>query len=505
MTPARRWASLAVLSASLLVVTMDLTVLNVALPELAADLRPSATEQLWIVDSYSLVLAGLLIPMSALADRWGRKRLLLLGFVVFGAASAVVVLADSPWQVVATRSLLGAGGAMIMPTTLSLLRSVFTDPAERATALGVWAAVSALGAAIGPIAGGLLLEHFSWHAAFLVNVPLMVAAVVAGALILPEARAASAAPWDLPSVGLSIVGMVGLVWAVKRFADEETFADALGWAALVGALLLLATFVRRCLDRAEPLLDVRLFGRRPFTAGVVAALMAMFAMAAILLLLAQWLQLVEGHSPLEAGVRLLPLAGGGLVASLLASPLATLVGARAVLACGLGIAGVGALLLPVLPGDLGYPTVAVAMALVGAGAGSLAIGSAMIMAGTPPDKAGSAAAIEETAYDLGSVLGVAVLGSVASVVYRDHLATGPLVAAGLPAEAARAAEDSLGGAVDVAATVGAPAPALADQAAAAFTDALVDTSLVAGLVMVAVAVVVWLTAPRGLDITQQQH
>ncbi|WP_347565750.1 MFS transporter [Nocardioides sp. IC4_145] len=503
VSPARRWASLAVLSASLLVVTMDLTILNVALPDLAADLRPSATEQLWIVDSYSLVLAGLLIPMSALADRWGRKRLLLLGFVVFGAASALVVLTDSPWQVVATRSLLGAGGAMIMPTTLSLLRSVFTDPAERATALGVWAAVSALGAAIGPIAGGLLLEHFSWHAAFLVNVPLMLAAVVAGALILPEARAASAAPWDLPSVGLSIAGMVALVWAVKRFAEEETFADALGWTALAAAVAMLATFVRRCLVRDEPLLDVRLFRRRPFTAGVVAALMAMFAMAAILLLLAQWLQLVEGHSPLGAGVRLLPLAGGGLVASLLASPLASLVGARTVLASGLGVAGIGALLLPVVPGDLGYPTVAVAMALVGAGAGSLAIGSAMIMAGTPAERAGSAAAIEETAYDLGSVLGVAVLGSVASVVYRDHLATGPLVADGLPATAARAAEDSLGAAVDVATAAG--APALAAQAGAAFTDALVDTSLVAGLVMVAVAVVVWLTAPRGLDITQQQH
>ncbi|MDN4173402.1 MFS transporter [Nocardioides sp. SOB77] len=501
--PARRWASLAVLSASLLVVTMDLTILNVALPELAADVRPSATEQLWIVDSYSLVLAGLLIPMSALADRWGRKRLLLLGFAVFGAASALVVLTDSPWEVVAARSLLGIGGAMIMPTTLSLLRSVFTDPAERATALGVWAGVSALGAAVGPIAGGALLEHFGWHAAFLVNVPLMLAALVAGVTILPEARAASASPWDLPSVALSVAGMVGLVWSVKHVAEEESLTDPLGLAVLVAALAALAVLVRRCLHRPEPLLDVRLFRRRPFTAGVVAALSAMFAMAAILLLLAQWLQLVEGHSPLQAGVRLLPLAGGGLVASLLASPLARLVGARAVLAGGLAAAGLGALLVPLVPGGLTYGTVAAAMTLVGAGAGSLAIGSAMIMAGTPADRAGSAAAIEETAYDLGSVLGVAVLGSVASVVYRDRLAVGTLVADGLPAGAARTAEDSLGAAVDVAGTLG--APALAERAAAAFTDALVETCLVGGAVMLAVAVVVWSTAPRGLDITQQEH
>ncbi|WP_316932099.1 MFS transporter [Nocardioides marmotae] len=499
VSTARRWASLAVLSASLLVVTMDLTILNVALPELAADVRPSATEQLWIVDSYSLVLAGLLISMSALADRWGRKRLLLLGFVVFGAASALVVVTDSPWEVVAARSLLGAGGAMIMPTTLSLLRSVFTDPAERATALGVWAGVSALGAAIGPIAGGALLEHFSWHAAFLVNVPLMAIAVVAGATILPEARATHASPWDVPAIALSIAGMVGLVWAIKRVAEEESLTDPLGLGVLVAAVAALAVFVRRCLRRPDPLLDVRLFRRRPFTAGVVAALSAMFAMAAILLLLAQWLQLVEGHSPLEAGVRLLPLAGGGLAASLLASPLARLVGARTVLAGGLAAAGLGALLVPLAPGDLGYGTVAAAMTLVGAGAGSLAIGSAMIMAGTPADRAGSAAAIEETAYDLGSVLGVAVLGSVASVVYRDRLRVEALLAEGLPADAARAAADSLGAATALG------VPGLAERAGAAFTDALVETCLAGGVLMLVMAVVVWATAPRGLDITQQQH
>jgi DHA2 family multidrug resistance protein-like MFS transporter len=184
----RRWGALAVLSASLLVVVMDLTILTIALPDLAADLRPSAAQQLWIIDSYSLVLAGLLVSMSALADRWGRRRMLLAGFVVFGGASALVLVARSAETVVAVRALLGIGGAMIMPTTLSMIRTVFTDPRERATALGVWSAVAALGAAVGPIVGGLLLENFGWRAAFLVNVPCMAVALVAGVLVLPEAR-----------------------------------------------------------------------------------------------------------------------------------------------------------------------------------------------------------------------------------------------------------------------------------------------------------------------------
>ncbi|WP_166389583.1 MFS transporter [Nocardioides ochotonae] len=503
VSTARRWASLAVLSASLLVVTMDLTILNVALPDLAADLRPSATEQLWIVDVYSLALAGLLISMSALADRWGRRLVLLAGFAVFGGASAAVLLVDSPAEVIAARALLGVGGAMIMPTTLSLLRSIFTDPGERATALGVWAGVSAIGAAVGPIVGGALLEHFSWHAAFLVNVPLMLGAILAGALILPEARDPHPGPWDLVATLLSVGGMVGLVWAVKRFAEETSLLDPLGWMVLAAALALLVAFLRRCLRAESPLFDVRLFAGRSFTAGVVAALAAMFAMAALLLLLAQWLQLVEGHSPLAAGVHLLPIAGGGLVASLLAPALAKRIGARLVLSGGLAVAGLGAVALGVVPGDLTYLTAALSMALVGAGAGSLAIASAMIMAGSPPERAGSAAAAEETAYDLGTVLGVAVLGSLAAVVYRSRLDTADLRAAGLPADLEAQAEDSLGGAVAVADA--ADLPGLATRAAEAFTDSLATTGVIGGLVMLAVAVVVYRTAPADLDITVQQH
>ncbi|GAB2882169.1 MFS transporter [Nocardioides pacificus] len=499
----QRWAALAVLSASLLVVSMDMTVLIVALPDLAADLAPTANQELWIVDVYSLVLAGLLVSMSALADRWGRKRMLLAGFVVFGAASALIGLADSPESVIAVRALLGVGGAMIMPTTLSLIRSIFSDAAERATALGIWAATSALGIAVGPIVGGLLLEHFSWHAAFLVNVPLMVVGVIAGLVILPEARDPDPGRWDYVAALLSIAGMTSLVWAVKRFGKEESLTDAAGWATTALAFVLLAWFVWRCLRRPDPLLEVRLFGRAPFTAGALAALTSMFAMVAALLLIAQWLQLVEGHSPLGAGVHLLPLAAGAAIASALAPAIAARIGARTTLAGGLAVAGLGLISLSFVPGDLTYGTVAVAMTLVGAGGGSLAIASAIIMASTPTAKAGNAAAIEETSYDLGTVLGVAVLGSIAAVTYRTQLDLSDLVTQGLDPALAAAAGESLGAATAIASSAG--LPELAREATTAFTDALTQTGLIGGVAMVVVAVLVFGLVPRDFNLAEQRE
>ncbi|WP_255307985.1 MFS transporter [Streptomyces marincola] len=502
LSPRRRWAALAVLSASLLVVVMDMTILNVALPGLTADLAPSASQQLWIVDIYSLVLAGLLVAMSALADRWGRKLLLLAGFAVFGGASLVVLIADTPGLVIAVRALLGMGGAMIMPTTLSMIRAVFPDPAERATALGVWAATSSLGAAVGPIIGGFLLEHFSWRAAFLVNVPLMAAALIAGLLLLPESRDPAPGRWDAAATVVSIAGMVALVWAIKRFAKDGLSAPP-AWAALLAAAALLTWFVLRCLRRPDPLLDVRLFRRAPLTAGSVAALASMFAMGALLLLVAQWLQLVEGHSPLQAGVHLLPMAAGAGVASLVAPPLAMRIGARTVLAGGLGVAGFGFLAMWAVPGTLGYPVVALALTLLGAGAGSLAIASAIIMSGTPQAKAGNAAAIEETSYDLGSVLGVAILGSAASAVYRAHLDIEHIPAHGLDDAQVAAAQESVGAALDIASRTG--SEELAARAGEAFTDSLAQTGLAGGLAMLAAAAVVFFLVPRDLDLSAQQH
>ncbi|MBP6685888.1 MAG: MFS transporter, partial [Leucobacter sp.] len=240
---ARRWGALAVLTASLLVITMDMTILNIALPQMAAELHPTSAQQLWIIDVYSLVLAGLLVSFAALADRWGRKRMLMLGYTLFGLASLLVLIADSAEAVITIRALLGIGGAMIMPTTLSLIRVTFIDPRERATALSIWAAVSGLGAAVGPLIGGVLLEHFSWHAAFLVNVPLMLAGVIAGVLVLPESKVKNPGRWDFVAAILSFAGMTLVIWAVKTFAAESSFLVPSALTAFALGAALLAWFV----------------------------------------------------------------------------------------------------------------------------------------------------------------------------------------------------------------------------------------------------------------------
>lgn len=502
---ARRWAAAAVLSASLLVITLDLTILNIALPEIAIELNASANQLLWIVDAYSLVLAGLLVSTASLGDRWGRKLMLLAGFALFGGASALVLIANSAPAVIALRALLGLGGAMIMPTTLSMLRAVFTDPAERASALGLWAAVAGLGAALGPIIGGLLIEYFSWHAAFLVNAPLMVIAIIAAVIILPESKHPTPGAWDITGALYSIASMVLIVWSIKRFAHDESLLSLPALIAFGAGATLMTLFVVRCLRREHPLLDVRLFTRRPFTAGVVAALGASFALASALLLLAQWLQLVEGHSPLDAGIRLLPLSATSLVSSLAAAPLARRIGARAVLAGGLGLSGVGILYWYVAPAGLTYSAAAVGMVLVSMGIGALAVASALIMSGTPPEKAGDAAAIEEISYDLGNVLGVAILGSVAALFYRAELRTTELLGqlAAINPKLADAAEQSIGNAVQIADELS--LPDVAEVSGTAFSHALQQASLFGGITLIAVAVLTFVLIPKETDITMQQH
>ncbi|GAA2361710.1 quaternary ammonium compound efflux MFS transporter QacA [Nonomuraea africana] len=487
----RRWAALAVLSASLLLVVMDMTILNVALPAISEDLRPDAIELLWMVDAYSLAVSGLLVTISALGDRWGRRKMLISGFALFGAASVAVVWAKDPAALVALRALLGVGGAMIMPSTLSMIRTLFTDPRERATALGIWSAMAALGAALGPILGGLLLEAFSWHAAFLVNVPVMAVAIVAGLMLLPESRNPNPGRWDALGTLLSIAGMVALVYGIKHAGDAG------GWVALAAAAVLLGWFVRRCLTRKDPLLEIRLFGSPAFSAGTVAALTTSIAMAAMMLLLAQWMQLVQGYSPLETGVRMLPTALGAFVLSPLAPALAARIGARTVLAGGLLVAGAGFLVLFAAPSPLGYGPVALSLLLVGAGMGSLAIASAVIMAGSPPEKAGSAAAIEETSYELGGTLGVAVLGSLAAAFYRARLT----VPEGMPAQAV---EESLGGALEAAREAGAAGAELARQAQAAFTESLAVTGAAGAALMLVAGLAVWWLTPRALSLSEHR-
>lgn len=465
----RRWAGLAVLSLSLLVVMMDMTILNVALPELARDVRPTSVELLWIVDAYSLVVAGLLVTAAALGDRIGRRTLLVAGYTVFGGVSLLVVFVDEAGAVIALRALLGIGGAMIMPATLAMIRVMFTDARERGIALGVWAAVAGGGAGLGPIVGGALLEAFSWHAAFLVNVPLMAIGVVAALALLPESRSERPGAIDTVGVVLSLAGMAGLMYAIKQLGKDGLEPIP----AMIGALslVLLTLFIRHCLRSETPMLDVRLLRGRRFRAGAITAVSTMFAMGALFLLGAQYLQLVEGLSPLESGLWLLPMAATSVVGSLVAPLIAERIGARVTLAAGLSISAVGLLLLFVAPLDLSL--LVLALSIVGIGTGSLSIASGLIMSDTPAHKAGSAAAIEETSYEIGMVLSVSILGSVAAAIYRH----------GLPAGASPEVRESLAGALGE--------PGVLGAATAAFTDGLAWTGLVGAFVIAAAAYAVW--------------
>ena len=495
MTSKKRWTALVVLAVSLFVVTMDMTILIMALPELVRELEPSGTQQLWIVDIYSLVLAGFIIPLSAFADKWGRKKALLTGFALFGLVSLAIFFAESAEFVIAIRFLLGIAGALIMPTTLSMIRVIFENPKERATALAVWSIVSSIGAVFGPIIGGALLEQFSWHSAFLINVPFAIIAVVAGLFLLPESKLSKekSHSWDIPSTILSIAGMIGLVWSIKEFS-KEGLADIIPWVVIVLAITMIVIFVKRNLSR--------LFKKRSFSAGTIAAFMTMFAMASVLLLASQWLQVVEELSPFKAGLYLLPMAIGDMVFAPIAPGLAARFGPKIVLPSGIGIAAIGMFIMYFFGHPLSYSTMALALILVGAGTASLAVASALIMLETPTSKAGNAAAVEESMYDLGNVFGVAVLGSLSSMLYRVFLDISSFSSKGIVGDLAHVAEESVVGAVEVAKATG--IKQLANEAVTSFNDAFVATALVGGIIMIIISIVVYLLIPKSLDITKQK-
>ena len=502
ISKARRWAALAVVLFGQFVVSIDMTVLNIALPELAADLKPTSDQQLWIIDVYSLVVAGLLVTASSLSDRWGRKRMMLGGFAVFGVGSALIVFANTTGAVIAIRALLGVGAAMIMPTTISMVRSIFLDARERAFALAGWSAIGGLGMAAGPLIGGFLLEHFSWHAAFAVNVPLMAIALVAGFLVLPEIRVKNPGRWDLLGAVVSLAGMTLLMWGIKHLAAVMQ-ADAAGIGALVAGAALMAAFLVRCAKSPSPMLDVRLFRSKPFTAGIVAALGSMFAMASLLFLLAQWLQLVAGMGPLESGAALVPMAVTGIIGGVAAPALALRFNARDVTAAGLCIAAAAMIMLIAFRHNLSLAPVLASSCLVGLGTGALAVGSSVIMCETPVEKASSAATFEEISYDLGNVLGVAILGSLASIVYRVGLDPAALAAAGLDDTSVSAAMQSFSAAAQIAEQTG--AAELMREGAASFSDSIVITSVAGGVVLLVAAFAVWKLIPRDLDIAEGEH
>ncbi|GAA2859291.1 MFS transporter [Streptosporangium fragile] len=487
---AGRWSILALLCFSLLLITVDATVLHIAVPALTAALEPSSVELLWIIDVYSLVVAPLLLTFGTLGDRYGRKRLVLAGYLVFGAASAAAAFAPSPSALIVARAFLGVGGAMIMPATLSIIRQVFTDRRERAFALGVWSAVAAAGAAVGPIVGGLLVEHAWWGAVFLVNIPILLVLLPAGAGILPDCRERAVHPWDAPSALLSVLGILGVAFGLKEAGSGHPG----GAVVLLCGAGLLAWFVRRQRRLAFPLLDLGLFRRRAFCAGVGGVLLTVFSLVGLELMLAQYLQLVLGDSPLQAAVRMLPLMVAAVAGGLAGARLLRRFGLRATMSGGLALTALS--LAPTLTWGTECHPVALALCFIGIGFGiqvTLLAASDTIMSSVPESRAGGAAAIEETSYELGAGLGVAVLGTITAVVYAPALAP----VRGVPAAEMTQARQSLAGAAHAAQEVGGPAGrALLEAARVAFVSGLHSTILVSVFLLGATAAAVALLVPR---------
>ncbi|MEV1022712.1 MFS transporter [Streptomyces sp. NPDC050264] len=491
-----RWVVLVVLCTSLLLVALDSTILYVALPSVTEELRPTSIELLWIGDAYPLICASLLILFGTLGDRVGRRRILLLGYALFGAASALAVFADSAQVLILARALLGIGGAMIMPATLSILRDVFPDRNERAVAIGVWTAVAAIGAATGPVLGGFLVEHFWWGSVFLINIPLMAVMLPLCRILVRESKGRADGPWDLFGALLAALGVLGVVYGIKELGIDRDLLDAGAVLPFVAGLALLVLFVRRQRRREHPLIDMRLFSRAAFSTSVGCIVIAMLALVGLELIAVQYLQLVLGMSPLETGLRMLPLTFAAMVAGVFGSALLRRFGPRAMVSCGFTLTACAVLLL-CLMGEQDRPwLLGAGFILLGFGFQSTLFGAyESMLTEAPADDSGGAAAIGETSYQLGAGMGIALLGSVMNAAYAPGLTH----VNGVSGTASGAAGHSLGEAYQVAARLGGGAgDALRDAARAAFVHGL-HVTLVVSAVLLLLGAVAALRLPRRME------
>ena len=481
----REWGGLAVLALPTLLLSLDFSVLYLALPHLSADLGAGGVQQLWIMDVYGFMIAGFLVTMGTLGDRIGRRRLRLIGAAAFGVASVLAAFSTSAGMLIATRAVLGIAGATLMPSTLALLNNMFQDPGQRATAIAVWVGCFMGGATLGPVVGGAMLEFFWWGSVFLLGVPVMGLLLATGPLLLPEYRNPEAGRPDLSSVALSLGAILPFVYGIKELARD-------GWhvlpvVAIVASVAFGAAFVLRQRRLTDPLLDLRLFSDRPFSAALAISTLSGAVFGGFFLLFSLYLQLVEGLSPLGAGLWSVSGALAMLVGSLLAPRIARRVRPGNVIAAGLAIAALGFLLLTQLDGPgLALPVIGIVIVFLGGGP-TPALGTDLIVGSAPPEKAGSAAAISETGGELGIALGVAVFGSVGTAVYRDRMADA--VPSGVPAGAAETARDSLAGAVSAADRLPVQLGAeLLDPAREAFTARLNAAAGAGAVLFVALAV-----------------
>ncbi|MER6945805.1 MFS transporter [Nonomuraea sp. NPDC000554] len=458
----REWLGLAVLALPTLLVAADITALFMALPQLSADLGTSGVEQLWIVDIYGFMVAGFVTTMGTLGDRIGRRRLLLAGGAAFGVGSVLAAYSISPAMLIACRILLGIAGATLMPSTLALITNMFRDAKQRGAAIAVWATCQFAGGALGPVVGGILLEHFWWGSVFLLAVPVITVLLLAGPVVLPEYRGPDAGRLDLTSVALSLLAILPIVYGIKNLA-AGTDSPTEPIAAIVAGGAFGVAFARRQLRLDHPLLNLRLFAQRPFTLVLTALMLAGVAMAGTGLLVTQYLQTVLGYAPAQSALWFAPMGLAVALGTLLTPALTRLITPKTAIAGGLALSAVGAALLAGVGSGDG-PAMAVAgVTVLALGTGPLfALGTAIVVGSVPPEKAGSAASMSETANYLGGTLGMAVLGTVAATIYRQRMAGA--VPADVLGEAARRAQETVAG-------VGAAAAGLPPADAAALVQA----------------------------------
>ena len=483
----REWIGLSVLSLACLLYVMDLTVLHLAVPSLSAHLRPTSAQLLWIIDVYGFLVAGSLITMGTLGDRIGRRRLLMIGAGCFGAVSIAAALSTSAGMLIASRAVMGIAGATLAPSTLSLIFNMFPDPRQRSIAIGWWIASFSAGSAVGPVLGGLLLEHYWWGSVFLLALPVMALLLVLGPKVLPEYRDPDAGSLDILSAGLSLSAILAVIFGLKEIAQDGLSPLAIG--AIVGGLIVGLAFVMRQRRLADPLIDVRLFRIRSFNVALATNVMTIFVMVGYFLFVAQYLQLVLGLSPLEAGLWSLPSAAGFIIGSTQSSRFVHRIRPALVVGVSLVVSALGLAMLTLIGRTNGLSIIVAASVVI-----SLALSpvfnltTELIVGSAPPEKAGSASGISETGAELGGSLGIALLGSIGIALYRRGV--GRALPADADPELAAAALDTLGGAIEAARAIDGTAGAtLLEAARDAFTDGLRLTAAISAALSFAVALI----------------
>ena len=481
----REWIGLAVIALPCLLYSMDLTVLYLAVPHLTADLKPTSAQLLWISDIYGFLIAGSLITMGTLGDRIGRRRLLLMGATAFGIASVLAAFSNSAEMLIATRALLGVAGATLAPSTLSLIRNMFLDPHQRTMAIGIWATSFSVGGALGPLLGGVMLEHFWWGSVFLLSVPVMAMLLIIGPKLLPEFRDPSAGRIDITSAIMSLTAVLSMIYGLKRIAQDGVGPVPVMFIA--AGIVIGVLFVGRQRRLADPFIDLRLFRIPAFSAALATNTLGIFVAFGTFLFTSQYLQLVLGFSPLVAGLWTLPSSLGFIVGSMAAPMLVRRFRPAFVMGGGLTLVAAGLMLMTQVEGERALTLLVAGTVVLALGLSPVVtLGTDLIVGSAPPERAGSASSLSETGAELGGALGIAVLGSIGTAVYRRMMADA--VPPGVPGEAAEAARGTLGGALATAEqlpqSVGAE---LVSAARDAFSESLELTASIAAIIALATA------------------